>query len=243
MAAANKAAVVSQKAAKGKIEAKKDDDPKGEKLAAVEDPLAKASKYIDLLSEFNGADEMTHVLAFDHHVRRRKPLLAMRALLRARRGQQQQQQQQQQLSPHLFERVALFFHAIAAAGKGGAADAAGAAAGDGAQPSPVERLGGQYASAAAAADAEAAAAAAAGSNITALHRASQANFTLPPFVPSLPPLHPAVAASVQAAQADLLGAGVATAEELVAAFVARANADDAPPTVRVAAARVLIATG
>ena len=135
----------AEKDKKGKIKLdSKDEDPRGAKLAGVADPIKVGQKYIELLGEFRGDDERSHLLAFDAAVRRKKPLLAIRALLRARRvtcgGEGEALPAP---SPQLFERMALFFHSLTAAEPN--ADAAAGEYVGGEMPTAEARAGGDWA--------------------------------------------------------------------------------------------------
>mmetsp|Transcript_28646 Transcript_28646/g.46406 ORF Transcript_28646/g.46406 Transcript_28646/m.46406 type:complete len:923 (-) Transcript_28646:67-2835(-) len=70
------------KAAKGNTAAAvpADDDPAGEKLLQVEDPLKEATKYLKNLQEYCGDKLETHLVGFEVYMRREKLLLALRAV-------------------------------------------------------------------------------------------------------------------------------------------------------------------
>ena len=80
-------AKAAQEAAKNDDSKKKlpkrdaDEDPKGEKLAALE-PLKEATRLSKALEKYAAASVETHALAFDVSMVRNKPLLALRALRR-----------------------------------------------------------------------------------------------------------------------------------------------------------------
>ena len=80
-------AKAAQEAAKNDDSKKKlpkrdaDEDPKGEKLAALE-PLKEATRLSKALEKYASSSVETHALAFDVSMVRNKPLLALRALRR-----------------------------------------------------------------------------------------------------------------------------------------------------------------
>ena len=80
-------AKAAQEAAKNDDSKKKlpkrdaDEDPKGEKLAALE-PLKEATRLSKALEKYAASSVETHALAFDVSMVREKPLLALRALRR-----------------------------------------------------------------------------------------------------------------------------------------------------------------
>ncbi|ERN06076.1 hypothetical protein AMTRI_Chr05g64380 [Amborella trichopoda] len=55
-------------------------DPNGEKLLQVEDPLAKATEYLKLLQKNSSNSVDTHLLSFEHNMRKQKILLAFQAV-------------------------------------------------------------------------------------------------------------------------------------------------------------------
>ncbi|KAJ1688374.1 hypothetical protein LUZ63_019764 [Rhynchospora breviuscula] len=57
-----------------------DTDPNGEKLLQVEDPLAEATKYLQLLQSNSSKSLETHVLSFELSMRKQKVLLALKAV-------------------------------------------------------------------------------------------------------------------------------------------------------------------
>eukprot|EP00252_Welwitschia_mirabilis_P024175 TRINITY_DN7068_c0_g2_i1.p1 TRINITY_DN7068_c0_g2~~TRINITY_DN7068_c0_g2_i1.p1 ORF type:complete len:915 (+),score=223.86 TRINITY_DN7068_c0_g2_i1:244-2988(+) len=57
-------------------------DPKGEKLLQVEDPLAEATKYLHLLEQHSSTHLETYLLSFEVNMRKKKILLAFKALKR-----------------------------------------------------------------------------------------------------------------------------------------------------------------
>uniref|UniRef100_A0A0D6R3U3 Uncharacterized protein n=1 Tax=Araucaria cunninghamii TaxID=56994 RepID=A0A0D6R3U3_ARACU len=57
-------------------------DPHGEKLVQVENPLAEATKYLQLLQEHSGHRLETHLLSFELNMRKPKILLALQAVKR-----------------------------------------------------------------------------------------------------------------------------------------------------------------
>ncbi|XP_018632751.1 N-terminal acetyltransferase A complex auxiliary subunit NAA15 isoform X2 [Nicotiana tomentosiformis] len=57
-----------------------DPDPHGEKLAQIEDPLAKATKYLKLLLTHSSDCLETHLLSFEVNMRKHKILLALQAV-------------------------------------------------------------------------------------------------------------------------------------------------------------------
>mmetsp|Transcript_486 Transcript_486/g.1020 ORF Transcript_486/g.1020 Transcript_486/m.1020 type:complete len:894 (-) Transcript_486:3118-5799(-) len=88
-AAAAAAAKASAAAADGKKKGaaastkEKDPDPDGAKLAAVEDPLAEATKLVVMLKEHAGGRLTTHTAAFQVYIRKGRLLLALSAVQRA----------------------------------------------------------------------------------------------------------------------------------------------------------------
>ncbi|GMH43697.1 hypothetical protein BSKO_11619 [Bryopsis sp. KO-2023] len=75
-----------EKAAKGKkgpnSPGKVDPDPDGEKLAAVEDPQAEATKLVTMLRQHAGGRIQTQELAFEVYLRKKRMLLALSAVKR-----------------------------------------------------------------------------------------------------------------------------------------------------------------
>lgn len=63
---------------------KKEEDFFGEKLMNAEDPLKEASVYVQHLIEFHGDNLETHLLAAEVYTKRKKHLLALKAVKRAR---------------------------------------------------------------------------------------------------------------------------------------------------------------
>lgn len=57
-------------------------DPDGQKLLQVEDPLAEATKYLQLLQEHSASHLETHLLSFELNMRKQKILLALQAVKR-----------------------------------------------------------------------------------------------------------------------------------------------------------------
>lgn len=57
-------------------------DPDGQKLLQVEDPLAEATKYLQLLQEHSASHLETHLLSFEINIRKQKILLALQAVKR-----------------------------------------------------------------------------------------------------------------------------------------------------------------
>ncbi|CAG8791171.1 4883_t:CDS:2, partial [Racocetra persica] len=68
---------------KKKVDKPQDDDPDGEKLLKTEDPLGEAFKFLLPLQELSPKRIETHLLGFEIYLRKKKYLLALRALLRA----------------------------------------------------------------------------------------------------------------------------------------------------------------
>eukprot|EP00823_Brevimastigomonas_motovehiculus_P006153 TRINITY_DN4952_c0_g1_i1.p1 TRINITY_DN4952_c0_g1~~TRINITY_DN4952_c0_g1_i1.p1 ORF type:complete len:923 (+),score=218.40 TRINITY_DN4952_c0_g1_i1:51-2819(+) len=64
-------------------EEEKDDDPNGEKLVNVENPLDAASLYMHNLEMFSPNSLDTHLIGIELYTRKQKPLLRLRALKRA----------------------------------------------------------------------------------------------------------------------------------------------------------------
>ena len=60
-----------------------DPDPLGNQLLKCEDPLAEANKIVCVLERHSGKNFETHIIAFNVHLRRKKYLLALRAMKRA----------------------------------------------------------------------------------------------------------------------------------------------------------------
>eukprot|EP00884_Botryococcus_braunii_P006971 jgi/Botrbrau1/16275/Bobra.0066s0056.1 len=82
--AASKEAATASKDKNGKrVVAAKDPDPDGAQLAANPDPLGEASKLIRTLKTHADSRFLTHLLAFEVYLRKRKFLLALQALTRA----------------------------------------------------------------------------------------------------------------------------------------------------------------
>lgn len=61
---------------------KADPDPDGEALAAVDDPLEKATKLVTILREHAGMRIQTHKYAFEVYMRKQRMLLALSAVKR-----------------------------------------------------------------------------------------------------------------------------------------------------------------
>ncbi|CAG8463054.1 5199_t:CDS:10 [Diversispora eburnea] len=68
---------------KKRIEKPLDDDPEGEKLLKTDDPLGEAFKFLMPLQELSSKRIETHLLGFEIYLRKKKYLLALRALLQA----------------------------------------------------------------------------------------------------------------------------------------------------------------
>ncbi|CAG8665248.1 17380_t:CDS:10, partial [Dentiscutata erythropus] len=68
---------------KRKVDKPQDDDPDGEKLLKTEDPLGEAFKFLLPLQELSPKRIETHLLGFEIYLRKKKYLLALKALLRA----------------------------------------------------------------------------------------------------------------------------------------------------------------
>lgn len=81
-----------------------DPDPHGKELLKCDNPLGEAAKIVSVLERHSGRNFDTHVLAFEVHMRRRKFLLALRAMLRAFKMDPRH--------PETHRAIATFFHTI-----------------------------------------------------------------------------------------------------------------------------------
>ena len=81
-----------------------DQDPHGAKLLECKDPVAEAVKIVRILEQHAMKNFETHILAFEVHLRRKKFLLALRAMLRAIR--------MDATHPETHKAVVAFFHAV-----------------------------------------------------------------------------------------------------------------------------------
>ena len=81
-----------------------DQDPHGAKLLECEDPVAEAAKIVRILEKHAAKNFETHILAFEVHLRRKKFLLALRAMLRALR--------MDATHSETHKAVMAFFHAV-----------------------------------------------------------------------------------------------------------------------------------
>ncbi|RIA85284.1 NMDA receptor-regulated protein 1-domain-containing protein [Glomus cerebriforme] len=77
---AKKAPPTKEDQSKKKVQ---DDDPEGEKFLKVEDPLREALKFLQPLQILASQRIETHLLGFEYYIRKKKYLLALRALKRA----------------------------------------------------------------------------------------------------------------------------------------------------------------